>query len=151
MASSSSFSSIGFPRACDGFSGQYLLRCPCFLPRKHRPSFRSFSRSSSLRGGRVLVARALTRPGVVSIASSPFFVNAFFHWSCVGRVSLFLWNRDLIHKYVVWCSTAPLFHSAKLRGLLNLATVMASELGSPSTNMSMTARSARLYPPRRAS
>ena len=102
IVSSPESSSCGFPLACEGFSGQYRLRCPCFLHLKHHPSFWSFSRSSSLRGGRVLVARTLTRPGVVSIASSPFFVNAFFHWSCVGRVSLFLlWNRDLIHKYVV--------------------------------------------------
>ena len=99
IVSSSESSSWGFPRACEGFSGQYRLRCPCFLHLKHCPSFHSFSRSSSLRGGRVLVARAFTRPGVVSIASSPFFVNAFFHCSWVGRASVFplLRKRDLIH------------------------------------------------------
>src|ERR1700761_1949216 len=99
MVSSSDSSSSGFPLALDGLSGQLVLRCPCFLHLKHRPSFRSFSRSSSLRGGRVLVARALTLPGVVSIASSPFFVNAFFHCSEVGRASVFplFRKRDLIH------------------------------------------------------
>ena len=97
IASSSDSSSSGFPLALDGFSGQYLLRCPCFLHLKHRPSRRSFSCSSSLRGGRVLVARALTRPGVVSMASS-FFENAFFHCSCVGCCFLFR-NLDWIHIY----------------------------------------------------
>ena len=102
MASSSEYSSSRFPLAWEGLSGQLRLRCPCFLHLKHRPSFQSFSLSSSLRGGRVLVAQALTCLGVVSIASSLFFENTFFHWSNVGRALLDpLWNLDLIHMYLV--------------------------------------------------